>query len=416
MRKKTFIHFIMSKKEAKPKKDNLLKYSTGQKGQILIDISKIPAKDYETVLTDLVKCGKSNIESLIISLDTYQMVYPNEFPANQSSAPKQRGEPVILQNSAFKANSKSIKSMKLALKHIFPKTTSLTEICFRSIFFTTEELVELVDLMKECGTLKKIYFDNVPLYDREFQVVARLAKKKGIYAFGCNRCGLTDDSLPVIISILNYHHSEQGNENYMASLRGGTGEYTINCISELSFAGNNLSTRALFEIGESIGDIPILLVDLSNNQEMDERMAHNIRKNAPHVELLVNNDQRNFVNREPKPKSKQASFIEPEEIPLPEPQQEGEDLRIPTFALGDFEPEGTDNEVWISKDLKVVGPRAKEFAIYLHALQVSLLKLQEQQEKEERDRQAKEYYMEHRKTSPKLKKKRAASVTRKTRK
>ena len=65
----------MSKKEAKPKKDNLLKYSTGQKGQILIDISKIPAKDYETVLTDLVKCGKSNIESLIISLDTYPVSY-----------------------------------------------------------------------------------------------------------------------------------------------------------------------------------------------------------------------------------------------------------------------------------------------------------------------------------------------------
>lgn len=418
----------MSGKEPKTKKDGLIKYSTGKQGQVLIDISKIPAKDYEGVLTELVKQGKNNITSLIISLDTYQTVYPNEFPQNHSAAPKQnaRGEPVLLQNSAYKASNKAMQSMRLALKHIFAKTTSLTEIIFRSIFFSSDEMQKLIELIKECPMIKRIYFENVPLYDKDFEIIATLAKKQGIESFGCSACGLTDDSIYTIISIINYHYSVQGNQNYMASLRGGNDTYTKNCISELHFPRNNFSTRALFEIGESISDIPLLLLDLSGNQEMDERMANNIRKNAPHVDLLINNDTINsFERRSKESRQKQRSdssmsLSEPK-IKMSEPlPQEEDELRIPTFALGDFEPEGTDNEVWISKDLKVVGPRAKEFAIYLHALQVSLLKLQGQQEKEERDRQAKQYYMDHHKPllkdSPKKKKKRAASVTRRTRK
>ena len=467
----------MSTKKESKKSDSLAKYTMkDDKNTVVLDFSRIPNKEFEQVLTDLIKVSKTQLQSLVISTDFYKDVHPNEFPSTEDCPPrtKSKGEPLLLQNSAYIANSKAIKSILLALKHILSKTTSLTSIKFRAIIFSQSELETLVKYLRENITLKSIAFEAVKLYDKGFNIVVQCGKKEGIESFECSSCGLTDDSILDIKSLLNYHHFKHGEANFNSSLHGGAGDFSGNCIKELILRDNYLSTGALYEIGSVITDIPILFVDLSYNKEMDEQMAMNIRKNAPHCELLVNREERGKPLRSPKRTSQresqeyfndapaqngyqyppQAAYQEqqyygndqyydqhyygddiqpipyyqqqmheqsPKKSPArgrnpqqqqsyPQPQEQpqtNENIDLPQFDLNfDQNDSSPENEAIIGEDLKVVGPRAKEFAKYLQQLETTLLKFQEQKRKEDEE---KAYFMRHKKPL-KRPKKRASSV------
>ena len=472
----------MKRKERKEsqKSDSLSKYTMkDEQNTVVLDFSRIPAKDFEQVLTDLVKMGKSQIQSLVISTDHYREIHPDEFPSAENKAPqiKSGKEDSLLQNSAYLANPKAIKSIILAMKHILQKTESLTSIKFRSIIFPQSDLEVLVTYLKANTKLKSISFDTVPLYDKGFHIVVQCARRERtkneektedqtilpqIETFECSSCGITDDSIPDIKRLLNFHHSVIGEEYFNSSLHGG-GEFSNNCIKELILRGNSLSQGALFEIGFHIVDIPILFVDLSYNKEMDEKIAANLRKSAPHCELIINKEERSQTPKYPKktsPMNEQDDYLYgvqyrsssqpyygdnqyqdyPEQYqhqeviqPIPYYQKQAQknpksspkkkatkqksqhapppnhqdDIEIPSFDL-QFESDdsGPEDEAVIGVDLKVVGPRAKEFAKYLQCLSQTLAALEAKKRKEEEE---KAIFMKH-KTVSKRPNKRASSV------
>ena len=329
---------MSSRRDPKQKKDSLSKYySQGDKKTLVLDFSRIPNKDFETILSDLIKVAKTDLESLVISLDLYADTHPEEYPElisqmngqipnsnrqsfclNDSSpqpTKKARDDPVLVRNSCFKANPKAIKSILLALKHCFKKTTTLKSIRFRSMIFQTAELDILIKYIKECQSIKSIAFENIPLYDKGFSLIYTCAKREGLETFECSKCGISDESIVDIKEILNYHLSAQVRANYDSTLHGETPEFQKNCIQELILKGNYLSTQALMEFGEGIASMPIALVDISDNKQIDVKTATNIRKNAPHCDLVFDSNEKSSPQKTAKSPKRAPSAHRVERIP-----------------------------------------------------------------------------------------------------
>jgi hypothetical protein len=340
------------------------KYKAGVEGNYAFDFSRVSGNDFELVLKVLVKSGKTQIRSLTFSLDMYSKMKKSDYPMakfskNQNSKMKLSAE--ILQNSAFKKNPNTMHSLLLSLSHILPKTEFLTSLNLKALLLKSEQLEELSLLLKKCTTLQVLTLESIPIYDINFPPIAAAVKKQGLVEFHCVGCGLSDKSTADIKSILNFHLSIQREADWQASLELDGFSQSI-CLKVLDLRRNNFTQAILSELDDILRDIPLTELDLSNNYPIDERFFMRAQKNLPHLNIKVD---ALIPTQRPKTPARTPSITSRPPHSTPAPLPEGS---IPQEYLNDEEDDGKDELVTLGPGVKIIGPRAREFANYIQTL------------------------------------------------
>lgn len=228
---------------------------------------------------------------------------------------------------------------------VLSNNSSLTTLKFRSIIFSPKDKEQLINSLSSNTTLRKLYFENINLNDESFTMLMKSVKHPGITSIECRQCGLTDLSIPPIKDYLNYHRmiqlkAEKDNDHYLRSV----------CLHSLDFRDNSFSTRLIAEISDILADIPLYLIDLRNNLEFDERFLSNMRRSAPHVEIRTGIDRSSIKSKSRKDEnSKSTTITASNENDMNENDENYEIIEL-------------------SPDIRIEGPRAREFVNYLEQI------------------------------------------------
>lgn len=279
----------MRKKELT--KQQLLSYSITQNDdkRLCFDFSRLDKKVFFPVLAGIEEFGICNVESLTICLDLYYESCKSDFPSLKPTKPKQSKEiePAILVESAFRQVPKAMTHILSMLERVLKSTISLNTIEFKSMIFTDDELSLIGSAISANTTLTTISFNNVPMFDKGFYILSRSFRRQGISEVKCRQCGLTDASIDSVKSLLAYNVSVQRETEWCASLELDGAVSTI-CMKRMDLSGNLFTISLLSQIADSLADIPMTLLDLTENQPMSEKQVNAIRKTLPHMNIRVN--------------------------------------------------------------------------------------------------------------------------------
>ncbi|OHT06889.1 hypothetical protein TRFO_24993 [Tritrichomonas foetus] len=354
----------------------LQSYANGGKtrSEAIYDFSRIHRKEYSMILTALKKYGIKHLTKLGFSLDLYYESYKSEFPSLRQQegtkvirSVKPRVEPSILSESAYRKIPNAVDLLLDALDYILANSITMESLTFRSFQLTKAQIERLSNSIEKNSSLTSLTFDNVTLFDEGFSILVRRLHRPGLKALHFKNCGLTDASIDFIKSILHYHVSLQREAEWKASLEIDGIVDTI-CLTTLDVQYNLFSVRLLMEIADILADMPLTLLDIRNNQPMDEQIASNIRKNIPHVCIKT---KAKSLHRRRKMKNttkrKSATFSNDD---LEESTHE---LIMPQFQFNRPPSAGStgtakSEEILLTKGVTVIGKRANEFSQYIQDL------------------------------------------------
>lgn len=298
----------MRKKELT--KQQLFSYSITQNDDkhLCFDFSRLDKKIFFPVLAGIEEFGLRNVESLTICLDLYYESCKREFPSlkpargSKSNHSNRDIEPAILVESAFRQVPKVMNHIVSTVERIIRSTISLNTIEFKSIVFSDDQLEILSNAIMSNTTISTINFINVPVFDKGFQVLSRSFRRPGISEIKLQQCGLTDESIESVKSLLAYNVSVQRETEWYASLELDGAVSTI-CMKKLDLSGNLFTIALLSEISDSLADIPMTQLNLMENQPMSQRQVNAIRKTLPHINIKVNDGKSHHRKVVKKPKN-----------------------------------------------------------------------------------------------------------------
>lgn len=312
-------------KAKKLTKEQLAQYSQRTDQNLEFDLSRIPAKDFDLILNAIARYSKKHIVSLTFTLNFYFENYKGEYPnlnldSDRIKVPRNvKMEPVILTESAYRKNPSIIDKLLNCLYMILPDAEMMRTLVFKAMILNKSQIEKIGESLNKNTSIKTVAFENCTLYDQGFSIIARSIKHLGITSFICRSCGVTDNSISTVKSLLSYHISIQKEAEWKASLEID-GTVSIICMTSVDLQNNLFSVRLLLELGDVLPDIPLTLLDIRGNQHIDEKIAMNMRRTVPHVDIKINSSQpkrkkksakskKSPVSKTPKPKNESNSSI-----------------------------------------------------------------------------------------------------------
>lgn len=281
---------LMNEEKIALSKQELISHSLSHSDSNLVfDFSRVPHKQSDKVLATLIHESKTAIRALTFCLDSYYEFYEMNlsFKPNFRTLQTAKHEPPTLANSAFRRDKTAIQSIVIALKYILSRAQNLEHLGFRNIPFDSRQLISIGKSLEKCISLRSLSFDNVPLYDDGFTVIAKSIRKIKLVRLECRNCNLTDSSSAPIKMLLNYYST-----GTRRSRKATKVEFTDNeSFQVFDLRYNSFSYRLLLEIGDVLSIVPLKVLDIRYNQLIDSKIATNMKSAIHGLDVRVNSQQ-----------------------------------------------------------------------------------------------------------------------------
>lgn len=292
-------------------RQELCALSINDRQNLMYDISRMQKNQLDPILNAVKKYGTKHLHNLTFTLDLYYEYFKSEFPQmkDRSSRIQQTSikvEPFTLENSAYRKKPHAITSLIYTLSAILPKSSSLRILCMKSMLLNGVHIQKLCDSVSLCTSLHVLTFNNVTLFDEGFTILCHALQNSSVTSLTCQSCGLTDASIGPLRDLLSYKATAQRKSGKLVDRSTE--------LSAINLKDNSFSTRILLDIGTYLTDLPITLFDVSDNHTIDVQVASNLRRSAPHVELVINSQKSKASSR--KGKKKKAKQIKSPEVVL----------------------------------------------------------------------------------------------------
>lgn len=257
----------------------------------IFDLSRIDAKDYESLLCGLIKHAEE-VDSLVFSCDHYCLV-TNIGTIDRWNAKKlQVVDDPELSNSAYTKNKIVFQTMILALKHFFPRAKNLVRLEFRNLALNYLQVEALSQIMDKCPTLKHLLFYHCSLLDDGIAMILKSIRAIPLVFLSLISCGLSDASASAIKAYLVAN---------AGSMKRGQRGCKFLCLQSVDLRENIFSYRLLLELGDVLSLIPLKVIDVRKNQLIDSEIASNMKQTVRGLDVRVNNKKcKKFIPALPK--------------------------------------------------------------------------------------------------------------------
>ena len=229
----------------------------------------------------------------------------------------------------------------------------------------------------------KSLFCFVPMGDSGFTKLARSLKRRGVVDLQCRKCGLTDACGADLHSLVSYQVSVQSESQWLESLSARRPVASpIVCMQIIDLRDNDLTYVFIREVSDSLLDLPLKILDLRGNPGITAAQVTPLAQEMPEATIRTGLSKP-IKGSKPKKKpysSKIGKSTEPSSTAGSKGKKRAssvkalkrENVRLRNL-VDDLESGG--NIVELEPDLAIVGPRARELANHLIALDKMLEKM-----------------------------------------
>jgi hypothetical protein len=248
------------------------------------------------------------------------------------------------------------------VSQILCQSETLDFLSLRSIHFSPPDIQSLTDSIYRSVSLRTLHFCNVPLGDAGFASLCRALKKQSVLELRCRKCGITDRGAESLHSLISYHVSIQGDVRWHNSLSGRVPSPVV-CLQHLDLRDNELTVATICEIGDSLLDLPLKVLDLRGNAGLSASVVARLAREIPSTDIRTGPCPAiKQSKRRRKPyRSKIGQKMEASE--------KKETLKENNGRQGkDEKAEGNEEVVELEPGLTIAGRRARELAAYLGQL------------------------------------------------
>ena len=250
--------------------EELKKISKFSGGVYDFDLSAVFVDYWKPLQNTLIQLGVSKLQGLGFNLET--LVKANAamraFRRSSKAGRVRPHPPIELEGSIQQNDRELIPELVGLLSRIIPKTRSIKTLKFTTMPFGMNEIEILSQSIQQCGSLRVLYFSDIPLYDNGFAKLCEALNRQAVQELTCKNCGLTDAIAPVLLNLIEMHgriqkvaekHAQQNNEKNIGLV----------CLHVLDLSNNELTTKFVDEVEEGIDVSPITSIDISGNKEVD---------------------------------------------------------------------------------------------------------------------------------------------------
>lgn len=360
------------------------------KGKIAkFDLSRVLADQFDALLVTLKDRGTHEFTGIGLNFDllkkTKQVNEKTQQRKSETKTSRTRATQGSFTFSQSAMNKRKDVTAKIAktIADTLMITDSLAFLKFRAVSFKPAELEVLCNAIYRCDTLRVLHFCDVPMGDSGFSTLTRALKRKGIIDLQCRKCGLTDACGVDLHSLVSYQVSVQTESQWLDSLSARRPVASpLVCMQLIDLRDNDLTYVFIREVYDSLLDLPLKVFDLRGNPGITGTLVTSLIKDMPDTKIRTGLSKP-IKGSKPAKKpysskigrttaSAASSTTSARKRASSVKTLKRENVRLKNL-VGDLE--SGDNIVEIEPDLAIVGPRARELANHLIALDQMIEKM-----------------------------------------
>jgi hypothetical protein len=335
---------------------------------VKVDLSRISGAKLDSLMKTLVVRGQHELTGIGLNLDLHnttkdqkQRVANSRTETRTSKTRSARGS-CALSQSALLHRKGLASDIADVIAKVLSESDSIEFIGFRSVGLSSRDLQVLANSIFRAEALRTLHFCNIPLGDEGFAALCRALKKRSIVDLRCRKCGLTDECSGSLRSLISYHVSVQGEVEWHNSLSGLIPSPLV-CLQYLDLRDNDLTSRTICEIGDSLLDLPLKVFDLRGNPAISENVVARLGREIPSTTIRTGPS---LAIKHGKPRKKPYTS----KVGQKSQSSEKEIIRKKGAQRNDEVAQTKESEevVELEPGLAIVGARARELAEYLGQL------------------------------------------------
>jgi hypothetical protein len=236
--------------------EEFLRITRSKEPEITVDFSSISIDDLVKLKELLFRFAVADIQRITFNLQLFDS--PHE-PAKAipPDAFARFGSSVFVQLPSFPQEVGAV------IARMLSRTKGLRRVAIESIELPLTEIGLICQAIASARCLREVSFENVPLFDEGFELLASALFHGNAHRLEVTRCRLTDAIAGSVIRLIRKHTAIQTHAWEMQ--RRGRKARKLVSLVHYDFRGNRLSQNFLQAITDSVRDSPIQMFDLRDN-------------------------------------------------------------------------------------------------------------------------------------------------------